>query len=84
MPLLNRNKGVAYLECGRDYTRLDASRHRKHCGVLKCSYCNFHTNSSKELTNLMNKKHYSCKHNVRLCAQHSQNTLQEKVKLLKS
>ena len=38
--LLKRKKRIACLDFGRDYTRLDASRHRKHCGVLKCSNCN--------------------------------------------
>ena len=43
MPSLNRNERIACHECGREYTRLHASRHRKHCGVLKCSNCNFYT-----------------------------------------
>ena len=82
MSSLNRNERVARLECGRDYTRLHASRHRRTCGVLKCSNCNFHTYSSEELTNLFNKKHSSFQHNVKLCAQQSPNTLQENVKLV--
>ena len=82
MPSLIRNKRVACLECGREYTRLHASRHRKHCGVLKCSICNFYTFSSEELTNHIKKKHYSCQHIIKLCAQQPQNTLQEKVKLI--
>ena len=77
---LNRNERVACLECGREYTRKDASRHRRTCGVLKCSNCNRYTYSSDELTNHVKKKHASCQHNVKLCAQQSPNTLQEKVK----
>ena len=57
MPSLNRNKKVACLEFGREYTRLHASRHRRTCGVLKCSNCNFYTYSSEELTNHFKKKH---------------------------
>ena len=80
MPSQNRNKRIACLECGREYTRLHASRHRKHCGVLKCFNCNFYTYSSKELTNHIKNKH--CQQNVKLCAQQSQNILQENVKLI--
>ena len=80
MPSLNSNERIACLECGREYTRIDASRHRKHCDVLKCSNCNFYTYSSKELINHIKKKH--CQHNVNLCIQQAQNTLQEKVKLI--
>ena len=67
MPSLNRNEGVACLECGREYTRLHASRHRKRCGVLKCSNCNFFTYSGGKLTNHIKKKHSSRQHNVKLC-----------------
>ena len=77
---VNGNERVAGLECGREYTRKDASRHRKHCDVLKCSICNFYTYSIEELTNHNKKKH--CQHNFKLCAQHSPNTLRDKVKLL--
>ena len=76
MPLLNRNKIIACLECGRDYTCKDASRHRKHCDVLKCSNCNFYTFSSEELTNHIKMK--QCQYNVKICARQSQkNTLRE-------
>ena len=77
MPSLKRNERVAYLECGREYTHKDASRHRRTCGVLKSSNCNFYTYSSEELANNFNKKHFQ--HSVNLCAQQSPNTLQEKV-----
>ena len=80
MPLLNRNKRIACLECGREYTRKDASRDRKHCDVLKCSNCDFYTFSSEELTN--NIKMKQCQYNVKVCARQSQKTLQEKVKLI--
>ena len=80
MPSLNRNQRIACLECGREYTRLYTSRHRKHCGVLKCSNFNFYTYSSDELTDHIKKKH--CQHNVYLCAQQSEKTLEEKVKLI--
>ena len=80
MPSLNRNERVACLECGREYTRLHASRHHRTCGVLKSSNCNFYTYSSAELTNHFMKKH--CQHNVKLCAQQSPNTLQENIKLI--
>ena len=73
MPSLNRNERIACLECGRENTRLHASRHRKHCGVLKCSNRNFYRYSSEELSNHIKKNH--CQHNVKLCAQQSQNTL---------
>ena len=43
MPLLNRNEIITCPECGTEYTRLHASRHQKHRGVLKCSNCNFYT-----------------------------------------
>ena len=80
MPSVNRNERVACLECGRENARLHASRHRRTCGVLKCSNCNVYTYSSEELTKHFKKKH--CQHNVKLCAQQSPNTLQEKVKLI--
>ena len=80
MPSLNRNEWVACLECGRDYTHKDASRHRRTCGVLKCSNCNFYTYSSDELANHFKKKH--SQHNIKLCAQQTPNLLQEKVKFL--
>ena len=70
MSSLNRNERVACLECG-------TSSHRRTCGVLKCSNCNFYTYSSEELTYHLKKKH--CQHNVELCAQHSPKTLQEKI-----
>ena len=66
MPSLNRSERVACLECGREYTHKDASRHRRTCGVLKCSNCNFHTYSSEELANHFKKKH--SQHNIKLCA----------------
>ena len=50
MPSLDRNEKVACPEFGRDYTRIDMSRHPRICGVLKCSNCNFYTYSSEELT----------------------------------
>ena len=81
MPSLNRKERVACLECGREYIRLQASKHRRTCGILKCSNCKFYTYSSEELTNHFKKKH--CQHNnVKLCAQQPPNTLQEKVKLI--
>ena len=80
MPLLNRKKRVACLECEREYTRKDASRHRRHCDVLKCSNCNFYTFSSEKLTNHIKMK--QCQYNVKVCARQSQKTLQEKVNLI--
>ena len=80
VPSLKRNERVVCLDCGRENTRKDASRHRKHCDVLKCSNCNFYAYSSEELTNHIMKKH--CVHNVKLCAQQPPNTLQGKVKLI--
>ena len=80
MPSLNRNKKNACPDCGREYTCLHASRHRRTCGVLKCLNCIFYTYSSKELTNNFKKKHFQ--HKVKLCAQQSSNTLQENVKLI--
>ena len=80
MPSLNRNERVACLECGREYTHKDASRHCRTCGVLKCSNCHFYTYSSEELANHFKKKHFL--HNVKLYAQQSPNTLQEKVEFL--
>ena len=65
MPSLNRNERVACLECGREYTRKDVSRHRNHCGVLKCSNCNFYTYSNEELANHIKKKHFSPEHKVK-------------------
>ena len=32
-----------------EYTRKDASRHRKHCYILKCSNCNFCTYAQEEV-----------------------------------
>ena len=78
--LLIRNERIACLEFSTEYTRLHASRHRKHCGVLKCSNCNFYAYSSEDFDNHIKEKH--CQHNVELCAQQSQNTLHEKVKLI--
>ena len=77
---LNRNERGACLECGREYTLKDASKHRRTCGVLKCSICNFYTYSSEELANHFKKKHNQ--HNVKLCAHHSPKTLQEKIKFI--
>ena len=82
MPSLKRNETVAWLEFGREHTRLHASRHRRSCGVLKSSNCIFYTYSTEEFTNHIKKKHSSCQHKVKLCAQQSQNSLQEKVKLI--
>ena len=62
MPRLNRNEKIACLECGREYTRLHASRYRRTCGVLNCLNCNFYNYSSEEVTNHFKKKH--CQHNV--------------------
>ena len=76
MPLLNRNKRIACLECGREYTLKDASRHRKHSDVLKCSNYNFYRFSSEELTNHIKKK--QCQYNVKVCAPQSQKTHQER------
>ena len=78
MPSLKRKATVAWLED----TRLHASRHRRSSSVLKCSNCNFYTYSTEEFTNLIKKKHSSCQLKVKLCAQQSQNTLQEKVKFI--
>ena len=82
MPSLKRNERVACLECGKECTRKDASRHRKHCCVLKCSNLTFYTYSIEELSNHIKKKHYSCQHNVKFCAQQPPNKLQEKIKLI--
>ena len=79
MPSLNRNERVACLESCREYTRKDALGHRTPCAVLKC---NFYTYSSKELTNHIKEKQSSCQSIVKLCAQQSSNTFQEKVKLI--
>ena len=78
MPSLNRNEKIASLECGKEYTRLHASRHRRTYGAFKCLNCNFYTYRIEELTKHFKKKH--CQHKVKLCAQQSPNTLQEKVK----
>ena len=80
MSSLNKNERVACLECGREYNHKDASRHRRTCGGLKCSNCNFYTYSSEELANYFKKNH--SQHNIKLCAQQTANTLQEKVKFL--
>ena len=80
MPSMNRNEKAANLDCGREYTRKDASRHRKTCGVLKCWNSNFYTCSSDELTNHFKMKH--CQHNDKFCARQSQKTLQEEIKLI--
>ena len=44
------------LKKGGENTCKDASRHRRTCGVLKCSICNFYTYSSVELTYHIKKK----------------------------
>ena len=49
IPSLKRNERATCPECGREYTRLHASRHRKHCGVSKCSNCNFYTQTARNL-----------------------------------
>ena len=80
MPSLNRNERIACLECDREYTHKDASRHRRNGGVLKCMNCEFYTYGSEELNNHFKKKH--CQHKIKLFAQQSPNTLQEKVRLI--
>ena len=84
MPSLNRNERLAGVKCGREYTRKDASRHPRRCGILKCSNCNFYTYSSEELTNHIKKKHSLCQHNIKYGkdAQQSPNALSENVKLI--
>ena len=79
-PSLNGNEKDACFECGREHARLLALRHRRTCGVLKCSNINFHTYSSEGLTNHFKEKH--CQHNANLSAQQSSNTLKEKVNLI--
>ena len=59
MSSLKRNERVAWLDRGRDYTRKEASRHRRTCGVLKCPNCNFLTYSSKEMNFQIKMKHSS-------------------------
>ena len=82
MPSLNRNERIACLEYGREYIRFHASRHRKHCGVLKCSNCNFYTYSSEELNNHIKKKH--CQHNDIMCPAVSKHTPREgKIDIIK-
>ena len=63
--VIEQKRKSACPEYAREYTYLHASRHRKNCGVLKCSNCNFYTYSSEELTNHNKKKHDSCQHNVK-------------------
>ena len=56
---MSRNERVSCFEYGRDYTRKNASRHRRTYGVLKCPNCNFHTYSREELS--INIKKHSCR-----------------------
>ena len=59
MPALNRNEKVECNICKQLIAKSQISRHRQRCnsGTFKCSKCNFHTKSQKDLDYHMAKAH---------------------------
>ena len=60
MPALNRNKKVVCDNCGKQYVRQQAARHKESCqgGTLSCPKCpKFSTKSQSELSYHIAKKH---------------------------
>ena len=60
MPALNRNEKVVCDNCGKQYVRAHAARHKKSCqgGTLSCPKCpNYSTKSQAELSYHIAKKH---------------------------
>ena len=60
MPALNRNEKVVCDNCGKQYVRQQAARHKKSCqgGTLSCPKCpNYSTKSQAELSYHIAKKH---------------------------
>ena len=60
MPALNRNEKVVCDNCGKQYVRQQAARHKKSCqgGTLSCPKCpNYFTKSQAELSYHIAKKH---------------------------
>ena len=59
MPSLNRNEKVKCEDCGKEYRRADAARHRKSCvrGVISCPQCNYWTYNQQKMNFHTSKKH---------------------------
>ena len=59
MPALNRNEKVKCEDCGKEYRRSDAARHRKSCagGVISCPERNFCIYNQQEMNYHAAKKH---------------------------
>ena len=59
MPALNRNEKVKSEDCGKDYRRANAARHRKSCvrGVISCPECSYCTYNQQEMNFHTSKKH---------------------------
>ena len=59
MPALNRNEKVKCGDCGKEYRRSDAARHRKSCarGVISCPECNYCTYNQQEMNYHAAKRH---------------------------
>ena len=59
MPSLNKNEKVKCEDCGKEYRRDNAARHRKSCvrGVISCPECNYCTYNQQEMNFHTSKKH---------------------------
>ena len=59
MPALNRNEKKKCEDCGKEYRRADAARHRKSCvrGVISCPECNYCSYNQQEMNFHSSKKH---------------------------
>ena len=61
MPALKRNEKVKCEDCGKEYSRANAARHRKSCqsGIISCPDCKYFTNNKQEMNYHVAKKHSS-------------------------
>ena len=59
MPAINRNEKLKCDDCGKEYSRANAARHRKSCvrGVISCPECDYCTYNQQEMNFHASKKH---------------------------
>ena len=60
MPAINQNEKVKCKDCGQEYRRSCAPRHRNRCEKQeehKCPNCHFYTKSKEEMDHHVAKKH---------------------------